>query len=130
MRDLPHIVRGRALVESFDRWGQRPDNRFGGVYKKITDSGRQLISDALTEMSSFEPGPKPGAYEWWWARNNMRYSKKIRGDEKRLVDQLMYHFLTDYVGGKLRDERLEKPAKTRKKTRESSRDERSTATQA
>lgn len=96
-----HEVRARALREAFDIWGRSliksKHPKLAKVFDRVTEEHYILIDDAFLEMDDH----KPGSYDWWWANNHKRYSKKITNRQERTVHELMYHFLTDYVRGRL-----------------------------
>lgn len=94
-----------ALTSSFHKWAANHP-RFKALYKKIPKTYSDIIHAGLSEMHDITPG----AFHLWWVKNHMRFGKRNANDKgvpiyrekyKRDINQLMYHFLTDYVRGKL-----------------------------
>ena len=109
MTDNPFTI---ALFESFKNWGSK-DPALRKTYKKLGDPCFDIILSAFDELSILTPGQ----YDFWWAKNHMRWIRNVKQEQLRYVHELMYHFLTKYARGQLRDE--SSSGKNRKKRKKS-----------
>ena len=82
-----------VVKASFLSWGKA--GRCKIQFKKLDDSAFSVINCAFDEMSIY----KPGSWDTWWAKEHSRF--KIRGEQQRLLHEILFHFLTDYCYGKL-----------------------------
>jgi len=96
---LPQTMLGRVLAQSFKNWASK-DSRYKSMYKKLPPDAFTVINDFLLT----EENHKPGTYDFWWANEHMRYKGMVKDEVMRNVHELMYHFLTKYVRGTLKDE--------------------------
>lgn len=100
---LSNVIRA-----SFDNWGQRHEI-YTKLYSKLTKDTMSVIWTAFDELDDY----KPGTFDAWWFCNHMRY--RIRGDQQRLMHELMYNFLADYYNGKIGEKFKKTRAKTQQK---------------
>lgn len=105
----PNKLLSRALFESFKTWGAR-DKVYRKLYRKLEKDTFLIVSDSIKEMTLY----KPGQYSFWWDNNHMRY-QNIKNMQTRLVHELMYHFLTKFARGELKNDYV--PAKKSSKRR-------------
>lgn len=103
-----------ALFESFKNWGSK-DPALRKTYKKMGEPCFDIILSAFDELTIHTPGQ----YDFWWAKNHMRWIRVVKQGELRYVHELMYHFLTKYARGQLRDDSYGESRKNRKKRKKS-----------
>ncbi len=117
MQPIPELSRAANMLKAaFERWAKKHPI-YAAVYKKIPSEvigGVGFI--ALEEL----PYIKPGAYDFWWAKNHVRFMGEYRQKDLSLLHELMYHFLTAFSRGQLgaedargKDEREKKALKTK-----------------
>ena len=94
-----------TLMASFHKWAANHET-WKKLYKKTPKDYAVIIETAFSEMQVISPA----SFDLWWVKEHMRFAKRrtankiiYREEYKRNVRQLMYHYLCDYVRGKLAD---------------------------
>lgn len=87
-----------AYRTSLESWG-RSHKKYSPIYKILPKEILEIGFKALDEMKVL----KPASWEMWWAMEHNRFirNKKVRQTELLLLHEIMYHFLTDFVYGRL-----------------------------
>lgn len=98
-----------AMMRSFRHWAEN-DTKYRRTFRKITPDAIEIVDAALSEMYEY----KPFVWNHWWATEHMRF-RRVKGEQTRLVYEIMYEFLGRYCTGKLNDDEPHEQQPARKK---------------
>jgi hypothetical protein len=85
-----------VLKTALENWAKN-NTQYSALFKSLSKDVLKIVDDAFKEM----PRVKPGEYDYWWARNHVRYTKQCKQRELLLLYEIMYHFLTAFSRGQL-----------------------------
>lgn len=99
-------ILAEAIKVSFDNWISR-DDKFRRLGKKMTQDMYSLLHAGFSEVTNY----KPATFNLWFIMNHMRF-KTMRQEDKTLVNELAYNFLTKYIRNEL--EQTNRKTRTKK----------------
>ena len=85
------------IMKSFHKWA--PTSKQARTYKNTDKKSFRLMEDAFSEMKTINQHE----FRLWYAKNHMRYSKRIaekkyiRQEDVTRIHELAYHFITAYL---------------------------------
>lgn len=101
----PHTAVSFAMSRSFRNWGES-DDKYRRTFKKVADDALAIVDAAFGEMTDYSPF----GFHFWWVRHHMRF-QNVKGEQTRLIYELMYEFLGRFARNELQHEqsRAKKP---------------------
>ena len=83
---------------SLENWAKNSAG-YSLLFKTLSKDVLNIANDAFNEMHKIAPG----VYDFWWAKNHVRYINHCKQRELLLLHEIMYKFLTAFARGELNE---------------------------
>lgn len=98
---------GNLLKLTLETWASNSKS-YKDLFKTLSKEALTVTTAAFNEMGRIAPG----TYDFWWAREHVRFISVVKQRELLLLHEIMYNFLTAFARGEL-NESQGKRAKTK-----------------